>query len=159
MNDLVKYALQKNIPWSLCNLVSKNRIYYLAFQCKFFTQMQKLLKAFWYFHITISRKWIKSFNGTKNLASYLHNYFNFTSVCPYGGSGSPLPEYVSHNVTNKSCLICVKSRDGVRTESGPKKSGFCQKIKVRTRRTKVRTLTDLKWTYKHTISIKRTRYT
>ena len=32
------------------------------------------------------------------------------------------------------------SRDGVRTESGPKKSGFSQIIKVRTLRTKVRTL-------------------
>ena len=38
----------------------------------------------------------------------------------------------------------ILGRDGVRTESGPKKSGFCQKIKVRTLRTKVRTQTDLK---------------
>ena len=35
-------------------------------------------------------------------------------------------------------------RDGVRTESGPRMSGFSQKIKVRTLRTKVRTQTDLK---------------
>ena len=43
---------------------------------------------------------------------------------------------------NSSSLLVT--RDEVRTESGLKKSGFCQKIKVRTLRTKVRTQTDLK---------------
>ena len=39
--------------------------------------------------------------------------------------------------------ILVHTRCGVWTESGPKKYGFSQKIKVRTFRTKVRTQTDL----------------
>ena len=50
----------------------------------------------------------------------------------------------TYNNSDQQCRLLLASRDGVRTESGPKKSGFSQKIKVRTLRTKVRTLTDLK---------------